>query len=309
MNVLKKKYMFVQTFSGRHRLEPETLLCLHHGCDATLNTGLLDHMAKSRLLFPHYGFSFYENPPGRVIAKGHRDRPAFFRSNRLHNLGQNSLVKTLMASDMFSDQGLAFYRPLSFLMFIGAASQLRRDVRCMDIFGPDHPDHPAARFFSKWEGWGHASGDEPEENDVNPEAMAGSVGQLDFESPGGYADCVYLLSDVMTSIVLSHVTVRQLIERPFPELVPYYQVPVETDAYRDLLSTVFQYDGKSAVRLDGNGVSWPLCGISPGIFGFGDVVFDVARRTLSGRRHDLVRFILELNRHQVLDPADLRYLV
>lgn len=309
MNVLKKKYMYVQAFSCDSTVNKGSLVGFHHGCDDGLNQELIHDMT-GRGLFPHYGFSFYENPPGRIIRHGRGGRPTLFRSDRLYTLGLSSFVKVIAAQDMFNDDGLAFHRNLSFLMVIGKRDALFDDFRLyLDFKSRDDNDHPLVRFFSQ----------RPEDHGtgIKPclEILGGQhdlleiVGDLDYDSDNGYADSVYLMSGLSSSLVLSHITIRNLIEKESHGLAELLQIPVLDERYSGLLESVFQFDRKSAFRGGIGTEKLSLCGISPGILGYGDVVLDVAKRTVSGKRTDLVRFILHLNREGVLDQMDLRYLV
>lgn len=308
MEVLKKKYMYVQTYSTDCTVGRDTLAGFHHGCDAALNNGLLDRLL-GRGLFPHYGFSFYENPPGRVVRKGTGDRPTLFRADRLFNLGKGSLIKTLDASELFSDYGLSFYRNLSFMMVMGKRNGVLKDIDRLSETAEADRDHPLLRFlWLKGKDQGGA-GKSSNEGISEHHAILEEVGELDFHGENGYADSVYLMSNVMTSLVLSHITVRRIIEASGHGLDELLQIPVMDENYERLLSTVFQFDETCARHADWNGDSLPLCGISPGILGYRGVLLDVARRTATGKRADLVRFILFLNASKMLDAPDLRYFV
>lgn len=308
MDVLKKKYMYVQTYSNNYSMDKDTLVGFHHGCEAAVNTALLEHMM-TRALYPHYGFSFYENPPGRIIRTGRGVRPALYRSSRLFNLGAGSLIKSIESSDIFSDHGLGYYRNMSFLMFMGKGDCLIADVQ--PFLGTDDPafDHPMFCFFSERAERPENDGKTLTDTLFEHHAILEEVGNLEFDSENGYADSVYLMSNVMTSLVLSHTTIRQIIESPAKGLMELLQVPVIAGSYNHILSSVFQFDEAESCHMTWDGRSLPLCGISPGIFGYEGVFFDVAKRTVTGKRVDVVRFLLYLNENKLLDSVDLRYLV
>lgn len=308
MEVLKKKYMYVQTYSGNYSMAKDTLLGFHHGCESDLNSTLIENMMPHGL-YPHYGFSFYENPPGRIIRKGSGRRPALYRSNRLYNLGAGSLVKTVESSDMFSDYGLGYYRNVSFLMFMGRREHVFKDIQpflCVDELASSHP---IIRFFSDITGM--TENEERDKADTLSEnhAILEEVGNLEFDSESGYADSVYLMSHVMTSLVLSHITIRQMIESPPQGLTELLQIPVMTGDYKHMLSSVFKYDEAQCSVMTWSNCDTPLCAITPGIFGYEGALLDVAKRTVTGKRADVVRFLLYLNKKKVLDSLDLNYLV
>jgi hypothetical protein len=308
MEVLKKKYMYVQTYSGNYSMEKDTLLGFHHGCASDFNNTLIENMMPHGL-YPHYGFSFYENPPGRIIRKGSGRRPTFYRSNRLFNLGVGSLVKAIESSDMFSDYGLGHYRNVSFLMFMGKSERLFLDIQPFLCGDEPFSDHPMIQFFS-----GRAGIPLNQERDLPDElsehhAILEEVGNLEFDSESGYADSVYLMSHVMTSLVLSHVTIRQLIEVSPQGLTELVQIPIMTEDYKHMLSSVFKYDETQCHVMTWNNGDIPLCAITPGIFGYEGALLDVAKRTVTGKRADVVRFLLYLNKKKVLDSLDLNYLV
>lgn len=308
MEVLKKKYMYIQTYSGNYSMGKDTLLGFHHGCQSDLNNTLIENMMPHGL-YPHYGFSFYENPPGRIMRKGNGRRPALYRSNRLFNLGAGSLVKSLESSDMFSDYGLGYYRNVSFLMFMGRRDRLFADIQ--PFLNLDEPvaGHPIIRYFSDITGIKKSEDTDKADTFSEHHTILEEVGNLEFDSDSGYADSVYLMSHVMTSLVLSHITIRQMIESPPLGLTELVQIPVMTEEYKHLLSSVYKYDEAKCSVISWNGSDTPLCAITPGIFGYEGALLDVAKRTMTGRRADVVRFLLYLNKKKVLDSLDLNYLV
>ena len=289
-------------------MEENPVTGFHHGCEASLNNGLLDHMM-TKTLFPNYGFSFYENPPGRVIRKGRDDTPSLFLSDRLVNLGDGSFVKILESQDVFTDYGLSLYRNVSFLMFLGESDQLVKDIQCLLGHARHCFNHPLLGFFDE------VLGKNPENrtgcHDIIQENLAilDEVHAMEYDHDSGYGDCAYLTSNMKTSLELSHVTIRNIIEssgRGFTELV---QVPVLQPEYDHMLSNVFHFEESHSHRLAWGKRSYPICGIVPGIFAYDGVICDVARRIVSGKRKDLVRFILMLRKENILDERDLRYLV
>ncbi len=309
MDVLKKKYNYVQAYFANRTIGHDTLLGFHHGCDDGANQRLVHDMT-GRGLFPHYGYSFYENPPGRIIRRGRGERPTLYRSDRLYTLGASSLLKVLPAQDMFNDDGLSVYRNQSILMALGKRDALFEDFgRVLGQKDRDLEEHPLVRFFSR-RAVSQGRGKKPLLDDLaGQHAMLDMVGDLDYGSDTGYADSVYLMSGLTTSLVLSHITIRNLIEKETHGLEELLQIPLLDEGYETTLKSVFHFDRLDAFYGELGSERLSLCGISPGILGYDGVLLDVAKRTASGKRADLARFILYLNRESVLDAMDLRYLI
>jgi len=267
----------------------------------------------SGALFPHFGFSFYDDPPGRIIRKGKGDIPSLFQSNRLLTMGLHSLMKQVNACDIFTDQGLASYRGISFLMMMGTSDQLLEDLGC--LYDPllsldgDENKTEISRALERMCGtpYGHRQ-DVYERIHENKEIYE-EVFHLDIQKDTGYLDFIYLTAQTMTSIELSHKTVLNLIREGGGKLRTLFQAPLCPDLDKTLLSSIFSFDESKTRQMVWNENNHLLFGVFPGMFGFEGAIFDVTTGIVSGKRKDLVRFLLFLNGTGILAERDLRYLV
>lgn len=309
MSLFKKKYRYIQTFDADRSLAPGKLIGLYRAGQAEALARSLRPMM-GRVVFPHFGFTFYDEPPGRIIRKGRGDIPSMFEARRLLNLGQNSLFKRVSVHDMFTDQGLAVYRELGFHMLIGAADRLPEDLAAM-VHPRLCPDSdPAIREYVAPFTCDVIVDDAVVEAALRDSAdMYDEVFHLDFLKDSGYHDAIYLTADTFTSVELSHSSVLKIIRSGGIALDPVCQVPLDDLRDGDILSEVFSYDSRHVGHLSWNERSYPLFGVFPGLFSFEGAIFDVATGLISGRRRHLVRFLLYLNGKGLLAERDLRYLV
>ncbi|GAB6095006.1 hypothetical protein JCM14469_12580 [Desulfatiferula olefinivorans] len=308
MSLFKKKYRFIQTFDGDRDLSPGRLLGLYRAAPVDALARSLRPMT-GRVVFPHFGFTFYDDPPGRIIRKGRGDIPSMFEARRLLNLGRHSLFKRVSPHDMFTDEGLAVYRELGFQMLIGAEDKLPEDLAAA-IHPRLCPDgDPVFREYAA-----PFIGDSIVDDAVVDASLRDAadvydeVFCLDFLR-GGYHDAVYLTADTLTSVELSHSSVLNIIRAGGPALEPVCQVPLSAGRDGEILSEVFSFDPDQAAHLTWNTRSYPLFGVFPGLFAFDGALFDVATGLVSGKRRHLVRFLLYLNGKGLLSERDLRYLV
>ena len=309
MNLLKKKYAYIQTYDIDPVLINGQPLGFHYGGDGVDNRQILDK-AMDRSVLPHYGFSFYDEPPGRVIQKGQGDVPSLYVSNRLLNLGESSLIKTVESVDIFSDYGLSFYRDLSFLIVMGRENEILSDIEWFlesnnDVVSP----FPVVKALNEIIDNSMKTNSIIKNQLMNNRGIYEEVHNRNIRKDSGYLDCIYLMADMMTSVVLSYATIKYIIESAGEGLVQLLQIPMMTEGYETILSNVFGFKKEKAFFLEFRGEKIPLWGITPGIFGFEGVLIDVVKKTVSGKRKDLAHFLLMLNEKKRLDERDLRYLV
>jgi hypothetical protein len=309
MSLFKKKYRFIQTFDSDRDLAPAEIVGLYRAGQAETLARTL-HTMVGRVVFPHFGFTFYDEPPGRIIRKGRGDIPSMFEARRLLNLGQHSLFKRVSAHDMFTDQGLALYRGLHFHMLIGAEDRIGEDMAAM-VHPRLCPDSdPAFREYLAPFICDVIVDDTAVAAALRESAdMYDEVFHLDFLKDSGYHDAIYLTADTFTSVELSHSSVLNIIRSGGAALEPVCQVPLSDRRDGDVLSEVFAYDPLHVRHIHWNGRSCPLFGVFPGLFSFEGAIFDVATGLISGKRRHLVRFLLYLNGKGLLSERDLRYLV
>lgn len=307
MKLFKRKYQYLQHFLKTPILNDRSFLGFYRiGSDAG-HQAFFDTFTDGAI-FPHYGFSFYENPPGRIIMKGRGNTPSVFRSNRLNSLGLGSLIKRVTSQDMFTDHGLSFYRDRSFVMALGTAENLIRDLGFLKA-----PGNQGQEQFDLWnaldsQSWIAPISTEAYESLADQRRLYDEVFHLDIEGYTGYFDMIYLTADTMTSLVLSHTTVLNIIKTQARHLKPLFQMSLSADD-EPFLTYIFNMDRAKVKSVAFKNSNHLLFGVFPGLFGFKGAVFDVATGMISGKRKDLVSFLLLLDGLDLLAGRDLRYLV
>lgn len=303
--LFKRKYRYIQNFhKDEHPGQRSWLGFYRIGSDSDPNDFFQDTL--STAIFPHYGFTFYEDPPGRIVKKGKGNTPSIYQSNRLINLGLGSLIKTVKSTDMFTDEGLASYRDLTFFMVMGTVESLVDDLAFLRI--SSHTNNGIWSHLKDFD-WIPEVGDSEKDSLRQNQAMYEEVFHLNTAKGSGYGDFVYLTAGTPTSLVLSHATVQNIIHSRARHLKFLLQIPLSPDEDQECLKNVFFMDNKKSCKAFFNESTFKLFGIFPGLFGFKGAVFDVATGLLTGKRKDVVQFLLLLNGLNLLAQRDLRYLV
>lgn len=309
MTVFKKKYRYIQTFNEDVVLKAGSHLGFYSMGSEEDHSWYLESL-KSRVLFPHYGFSFYDDPPGRIIRKGKGDIPSIFQSRRLFSLGLDSLMKQVKSFDMFTDDGLAQYRELSVLMMMGNTDTLFTDLQCLcDPVGKAQCDERVTVPLIRLCGQPMVGENDYFERLHDIMVIYEEAFHLDIHDDTGYLDFIYLTANTMISLELSHRTVLNIIRSGAEYLKPLFQSPLNPEWDKPILKEIFSFNETNTNWLIMHDQRHQLFGVFPGIFGFEGAVFDVATGLVSGKRKNLVRFLLFLNGMNLLAERDLRYLV
>lgn len=307
MNLFKRKYQYIQHFLKGSSAGDKSFLGFYRMGTEDGHQAFFESDFEGAL-FPHYGFSFYENPPGRIVMKGKGNTPSVFKSDRLNSLGLGSLIKRVKSTDMFTDHGLASYRPLSFAMALGTADNLKRDLGFLREASLPLGKDKLWQDLNALD-WIETVSKKDQETLSDHRKLFDEVFHLDITGDTGYLDVIYLMADTMTSVVLSHTTVQNIIRTQARHLKPLFQIPLCPDADESYLSGLFNMDRTRVKPLTFRGCHYDLFGVFPGLFGFKGAIFDVSTGMVSGKRNHLVQFLLLLNGLNLLSQRDLRYLV
>ncbi len=293
--------------------------------------------------FPHYGFSFYDHPPGPFISTVVDDIPGLYVSNILFNFGSESLLFQTNAT-VCNDK--APEGPVCF--FIGSMEQLTQDVVCTSTAGlsvkrPDsHQGHLLAETIDQLYNTlvhnthktgvtsqsvlptkkpGHKPDDQIEDSTASPnqdriqeiKILYQELEQVNTIDESGYLDFIYLTAGMLTSVRLSFTTTHRISEDFPPELMPVYQIPINPDQY---FSDPDISEPENANQNECTGTLWYnqkkflLHPIVPGLYCHScGIFFDLFTRTVTGKRKQISRFLWYLNKKKLLANMDLNYLI
>ncbi|MEW6076475.1 MAG: hypothetical protein AB1724_01545 [Thermodesulfobacteriota bacterium] len=262
------------------------------GYDADNNYQILRILDRITI-FPQFCCSLYGAPGTELHNPSVVPTPSIGYSRRYHNVGTDCFVK---AWDCF-------------MMFVGWSATIMDDLQQMLAAARQEGlwsgnDMITDLFYLAVEGLANAKEDYIQVTKRNRAIYA------DIDDRCDYAAFVDKSADILTAILLSPVTRKQIQDSDKPGLTPVCQMHFGLGGYHAMLKRDYGWDEYNCAKAAFMGLKHPIFAVTPPIYAHQSGAFyDSQTNMMIGKRRQLAEFLRFLDQKKMLDEKDLHYLI